>query len=89
MLFEIQNGGRLYLTHGGAVFLGFWLRAAFVYPAGESVVHDPAMQAEAFLPSLTTGFVVTPLGLLLVQAAVVGVAIIPALYLRSKARRQG
>jgi len=88
MLFEIQNGGRLYLTHSGAVFLGFWLRAAFVYPAGERIVHDPAMKAEAFLPSLTTGFVVTPLGLLLVQAAVVGVAIIPALYLRSKARRQ-
>ncbi len=88
MLFEVQGGGQLFVTHNGAVFRGFYLHGAFVYPAGQSIVHDPAMSAEAFLPNLTTGFNLTPLGILLVQVAVVGVAIIPALYLRSKARRQ-
>lgn len=88
MLFEVQGGGRLLADHDGAVFRGFWLHGAFVYPAGQSIVHDPAMSAEAFLPNLTTGFNLTPLGILLIQIAVVGVAIIPALYLRSKARRQ-
>jgi hypothetical protein len=87
MLFQVQGGGRLFYGHDGAVFSGFWIRGAFVYPAGGTIVHDPAMSAEAFVPAVATGFNFTPLGLLLIQVAVIGVAIIPALYLRSKARR--
>jgi len=41
MTFNIQGGGHLVLAHAGAYFVGFWLRAAFVYPAGQMIVHDP------------------------------------------------
>ena len=88
MLFQVQGGGRLLLGQDGAVIAGFWIRGAFVYPAGAMIVHDPAMSAQAFAPSVVSGFNLTPLGILLIQVAVVGVAIIPALYLRSRARRR-
>ena len=88
MAFEIQDAARFsYFSAEHGAFLGFTVRGAFVYPAGQNIAHDPAMSAEMFVPNLSTGFNLTPLGILLVQAAVVGVAIIPALYLRSKARR--
>ncbi len=89
MTFEVQDAERFsYLSADHGAFVGFMIRGAFVYPAGQSIVHDPAMSAEMFAPNLSTGFNLTPLGILLIQVAVVGVAIIPALYLRSKARRQ-
>jgi hypothetical protein len=89
MSFEIQGAARyVYARLGGPRFLGFGIRGAFVYPAGESIVHDPGMNAEMFVPSLSTGFNLTPLSSLLMQVAVIGVAILPALYLRSKARRR-
>lgn len=88
MLFQIQGGGRLVATNGESWFFGFWIRGAFVYPAGTTIVHDPALSVESFVPNVSTGFNLTPLGILLIQVAVVGVAIIPALYLRSRARRQ-
>ena len=87
MLFQVQGGSRVFLTNGENAFFGFMVHGAFVYPAGSSIVHDPAMSVESFAPSVTTGFNLTPLGILLIQVAVVGVAIIPALYLRSRARR--
>lgn len=88
MLFQVQGGGRLAVSHAGAWFFGFWIRGAYVYPAGASIEHDPSVSVESFVPGVTTGFNLTPLGILLIQVAVVGVAIVPALYLRSKARRQ-
>lgn len=87
MLFQVQGGSRIQVSNGEMAFFGFRVHGAFIYPAGQTIVHDPAMSAESFAPNLTTGFNLTPLGILLIQVAVVGVAIIPALYLRSRARR--
>lgn len=87
MLFQVQGGSRIVLTNGESWFFGFMVHGAFIYPAGSSIVHDPAMSVEAFTPNVPSGFSLTPLGILLIQVAVVGVAIIPALYLRSRARR--
>ena len=87
MLFQVQGGGQLRYSNGENAFFGFMVHGAFVYPAGQTIVHDPSMSAESFAPSVTTGFNLTPMGILLIQVAVVGVAIIPALYLRSRARR--
>lgn len=86
MLFQVQGGGRLFLGYREGYFVGFWIRGAFVYPVGRVIFHDPSVSAEAFLelPSLVN---LTPLTLLAVQAAVVGLAMGPALYLRVKARR--
>ena len=88
MLFQVQGGGRLFLLHGGNAFAGFWILGAFVYPNGRSIVHDPAVAAESFLPTLPTSVNLTPLTILAVQLAVVAIAMGPALYLRAKARRQ-
>jgi hypothetical protein len=87
MTFNVQGGGRIALTHGGAYFVGFWLRGAFVYPAGAVIEHDPVLSTEAFL-DLPSGVNLTPLTILAVQLAVVGIAMGPAVYLRAKARRQ-
>jgi hypothetical protein len=87
MLFQVQGGNRVVYSNGENAFFGFMVHGAFIYPAGQTIVHDPAMSAESFVPNLSTGFNLTPLGILLIQVAVVGVAIIPALYLRSRARR--
>lgn len=87
MLFQVQGASRVALTNGESWFFGFMVHGAFIYPAGSTIVHDPAMSAESFQPNVTSGFNLTPLGILLIQVAVVGVAIIPALYLRSRARR--
>src|SRR2546428_139561 len=87
MRFQVQGGTRLLVSRGGAIFQGFAVRAAFLYPAGQSIIHDPTMSAESFMPTIASGFNLTPFGILLVQVAVVGVAIIPALYLRTRARR--
>ena len=87
MTFNIQGGGRETLIHNGAYFLGFWLRAAFVYPAGQVIVHDPVLSTES-LVDLPSGVNLTHVTILAAQLAVVAVAMGPALYLRSKARRK-
>ena len=71
----------------GAYFLGFWIRGAFVYPAGQVIVHDPVMSTESLI-DLPSGVNLTPLTILAAQLAVVAVAMGPALYLRAKARRK-
>ncbi len=87
MLFQVQGGSRIVYSNGENAFFGFMVHGAFVYPAGQTILHDPSMSVEAFTPNVTSGFNLTPVGILLIQVAVVGVAIIPALYLRSRARR--
>ncbi len=87
MLFDVQGGSRLVYSNGENAFYGFMVHGAFVYPAGQTILHDPSMSVEGFAPNVTSGFNLTPVGILLIQVAVVGVAIIPALYLRSRARR--
>ncbi|MGI0148164.1 MAG: hypothetical protein ACREDF_01345, partial [Thermoplasmata archaeon] len=64
-----------------------WLRGAFVYPAGQVIVHDPVMSAES-LVDLPSGVNLTPVTILAAQLAVVALAVGPALYLRTKARRK-
>jgi hypothetical protein len=66
--------------------MGFWLRGAFVYPAGQVIVHDPVMSADALL-DLPVSVNLTPMTILAVQLAVVAMAVGPALYFRAKARR--
>ncbi len=87
MLFQVEGGSRIVYSNGENAFYGFMVHGAFIYPAGTTIVHDPAMSVESFTPTVVSGFNLTPLGILLIQVAVVGVAIIPALYLRSRARR--
>lgn len=87
MTFNLQGGGRILLRHGNGIFVGFWLLGAFVYPAGQVIVHDPVMATEGLL-DIPSGVNLTPLTILAAQLAVVAVAVGPALYLRSKVRRK-
>src|SRR5213080_1626800 len=87
MTFNLQGGGRIAFGHEGAYFVGFWLRGAFVYPAGQVISHDPEISTEAFV-DLPIGVNLTPFTILAAQLAVVGIAMGPALYLLAKARRQ-
>jgi len=41
MMFQIQNGGALSIWHRGHHFTGFMVRAAYLYPAGDVIYHDP------------------------------------------------
>src|SRR5438046_1727927 len=59
MTFNIQGGGRLLLAHSGAYFVGCWLRAAFVYPAGQMIEHAPVRSTESLL-HLASGGNFTP-----------------------------
>jgi len=86
MAFQVQGGGRLRLEHAGMYFVGFWLRGAFVYPAGQVIDHDPALYTESFV-ELPSGFNLTPISILAIQLGIVGVALVPAIYLRARARR--
>jgi len=63
------------------------MRVDFVFPAGEGIVHEPIMSTES-LVDLPSGVNLTPVTILAAQLAVVAVAMGPALYLRSKARRK-
>jgi hypothetical protein len=87
MTFNLQGGhAGVLMAHNGAYFMGFWLRGAFVYPAGQVIVHDPVMSADALL-DLPVSVNLTPMTILAVQLAVVAIAVGPALYFRAKARR--
>ena len=86
MTFNLQGGGPIAFGHDGAYFMGFWLRGAFVYPAGQVISHDPEISTEAFV-NLPTAVNLTPFTILAAQLAVVGIAIGPALYFRARARR--
>src|SRR5207245_11083296 len=86
MTFNLQGGGRIAFGHDGAYFMGFWLRGAFVYPAGQVISHDPEISTEAFV-NLPVGVNLTPFTILAAQLAVVAFAMGAALYLRAKARR--
>ena len=86
LVFQVQGGRPDTWTHGGAVFVGFHLRAAFIYPAGQSIVHDPAIDAVVASYSIGTVANLTPLTVLALQLLIAGVAIGPALWLRAKGR---
>lgn len=45
MTFQVQNGGTYGFTSNGHLFLGFIVRAAFVYPPGSVISHDPEIQS--------------------------------------------
>ncbi len=71
----------------GAIFVGFRIRGAFLYPNGQEIFHDPKMEAESILPEIPAGFNLTPFTILAIQLGAVAMALGPALYLRAKVRR--
>lgn len=87
MTFQVQGGDRTVGYRRDALFSGFRIRGAYIYPNGGTIVHDPALMTEALVPNFATMVNLTPLTIAAVQLGLVGVALGPALYLRAKARR--
>ena len=88
MMFQIQNGGPFMFMYGNQLFLGFQVRAAFIYPAGSVIFHDPQFASEANildLPDTTNAFpnLMTILQLGIVGAAV-AVAILLGIFMRNR-----
>lgn len=49
MTFQIHGGRRIDWMHGGRTFEGFLIRGAFIYPSGNTIVHDPAFASTALI----------------------------------------
>lgn len=91
MMFQIQNGGPLSFAHRNHLFLGFAIRAAFIYPAGSVIFHDPQFASEASilnLPDVTNAF---PNLMTILQLGIVGtavaIAILLGIFMRNRSDR--
>ncbi|MEM3444401.1 MAG: hypothetical protein QW115_00320 [Thermoplasmata archaeon] len=49
MLFQVHGWERLGFSYGNGNFRGFGVKGAFLYPQGNSIYHDPGLNAEAAL----------------------------------------
>jgi hypothetical protein len=89
MAFRVVGVRPVEMNHGLELFRGFGIVGVFVYPQGNEIYHDPGFEAAAFLPAMVDVVNLAPLGVLVLQALVVGIAVGPALWLRSRRKRQG
>ena len=89
MTFEIYFARRNPTTRDGAVFDGFRAFGAFVYPQGQTIVHDPGLSATSLLAPVFETANLAPSILAGLQLAVVGIALVPALLLRRRATKRG
>ena len=87
MAFQVQGGERFREFHSGALFGGFAIRGAFIYPAGGSIFHDPGMDATSFVWSFPGAVNLTPLTVLAIQVAIAVIAMGAAVLVRARGRR--
>ncbi len=85
--FQVHGGGPWSFTYDRATFFGVHMLGAFVYPAGQSIFHDPGFDAAAYQISIPGVTNLAPMTVLLLQLIVVVVAVVLAVIL--KARRKG
>lgn len=81
MMFQIQNGGPLLFMYKSHLFLGFHVRAAFIYPAGSVIFHDPQFASEATVLDLPDASNAFPNLMTILQLGIVGAAVAVALLL--------
>ena len=89
MTFEIYHARPAGTTRDGAMFQGFQALAAFVYPQGQTIEHDPGLSASALLAPIFERANLAPSALAVLQLAVVGLALVPAVLLRRRAAKRG
>ncbi|MCK4757106.1 MAG: hypothetical protein KAS67_01500 [Thermoplasmata archaeon] len=76
MRFQVHGGGKV-IKQGfdGKNFVGFGLKAAFIYPAGEEIFHDPGLTTDAlFMDVGSVNEAFSPAGILL-QATIATLAV--------------
>jgi len=90
MYFQVHGGGPLAFPFGrNAAVAGLGVLGAFVYPQGDSIVHDPAFDAASYefgIPSVTN---LSPVGVLFLQMILIvaAVVLVGALKLRRKGQQ--
>lgn len=89
MTFEIYAGGAGTVNRGDRLYTGFRALGAFVYPQGQTIEHDPGLSATSAYAPISETASPTPSLLVALQLAVVGLALVPAVLLRARARRKG
>ena len=82
MYFQIHGGGPMSFEYGRAAFAGFGLLGAFVYPSGQSILHDPGFSAVSYEISLPTITNLASLGVLFLQVLLVVLAVVLAVIVR-------
>ena len=87
MYFQIHGGGPVTFEYNRAAFVGAGVVGAFVYPAGDSIFHDPGLEAVSYEFGITTVTNISPVGILALQLVVVSAAIVGAVLIRM--RRKG
>jgi hypothetical protein len=88
MTFEIYRIERAAGIRGEkGLYSGFNASGAFVYPQGETIVHDPGLSAASVFASFPEPSNLASSFLVGLQLAVVAVALIPAILLRRRVRR--
>ena len=87
MKFQVQGGESFAARHGGAVFAGFAVRGAYIYPAGAVIAHDPGLDAVSDLWNLPETLNLTPFTVLAIQVAIAAIAMGAAVLVRAKGRR--
>ncbi|MEM2839754.1 MAG: hypothetical protein QXE18_06690 [Thermoplasmata archaeon] len=92
MTFQVQNGGKFEFTSNGHLYLGFLVRAAFVYPAGDVISHDPTIQSTAAVLAVEEATNVFSKLVVFAQLAAVilgmGLAIALGIFLRRQSYRR-
>lgn len=87
MTFEIYHIERALIPRGDRDYGGFRAFGAFVYPQGQSIVHDPGMSASSVFAALPEPTNLASSFLVGLQLAVVAIALIPAILLRRRGRK--
>lgn len=87
MKFQVQGGERFAASRGGALFTGFAIRGAYIYPAGSVIAHDPGLDAVSNLWNLSETLNLTPITVLAIQVAIAAIAMGAAILVRAKGRR--
>lgn len=61
VFFQVHGGGRTRWHQDNAVFIGFSLKGAFIYPSGHRIYHDPEYEVNAlFFKGAEEGGVISP-----------------------------
>jgi len=89
MYFQVHGGGPWSFEYNRVTFVGMHVLGAFVYPAAQNTIfHDPGFEAVSYglsIPSITN---LAPQSVLFLQLAVVVIAIVAAVMVRTARKSQ-
>ena len=89
MYFQVHGGGPWSFEYNRVTFVGMHVLGAFVYPAAQNTIfHDPGFEATSYelgIPSITN---LAPQSVLILQLAVVVIAIIAAVVVKVARKAQ-